>query len=67
VLALFVLFAGVESRMAHIFFTSVFATSIVLVLIVVRMLDYPFEGALALSNSDFVKTIARVSPLIGPT
>ncbi len=66
VLVLFVLFAGVESRIAHILFTSIFTTSIVLVLIVVRMFDYPFEGALALSNSDFVKTIERVTPLLGP-
>jgi hypothetical protein len=25
------------------------------------MLDYPFEGALTLSNDDFVKTIERVT------
>src|SRR6516162_11496032 len=61
VLVVFVLFAGVESRTAHFFFTAVFATSIVLVLILVRMLDYPFEGALTLSNDDFV----RVRMLIG--
>jgi len=29
------------------------------------MLDYPFEGALMLSNDDFVKTIGRLSMLIG--
>jgi len=61
VLVVFVLFAGVASRTAHFFFTAVFATSIVLVLILVRMLDYPFEGALTLSNDDFVKTIERVT------
>lgn len=61
VLVAFVLFAGVESRIAHLSFTAVFATTVVLVLIVVRMLDYPFEGALTLSNADFVKTIQRVS------
>jgi hypothetical protein len=64
VLVAFVLFAGVESRTAHFFFTAVFATSVVLVLILVRMLDYPFEGALTLSNDDFVKTIERVTMLI---
>jgi hypothetical protein len=61
----FVLFAGVESRMGHLFFTAVFATSVVLVFILLRMLDYPFEGALALSNDDFIKTIGRVNILIG--
>jgi hypothetical protein len=67
VLVAFVLLAGVESRIGHLFFTAVFTTSVVLVLILVRMLDYPFEGALTLSNDDFVKTIDRVTMLIGPT
>jgi hypothetical protein len=40
--------------------------SVVSVLIVVRLLDYPFEGALRLSNDDFVKTIERVNALRGP-
>jgi len=61
VLVIFVLFAGVESRAAHSFFTAIFTTSVVLVLILVRMLDYPFEGALTLSNDDFVKTVERVT------
>jgi hypothetical protein len=64
VLVSFVLFAGIESRVVHLGFTAVFATSVVLVLIVVRMLDYPFEGALTLSPHDFIKTIERVNGLI---
>jgi hypothetical protein len=66
VLAVFVLFAAVESRIGHSFFTAVFATSVVLLLILLKMLDYPFEGALTLSNADFVKTIERVSRTMGP-
>jgi hypothetical protein len=65
-LTLFVLFAGVESPIGHFFFTAVFVISVVSVLIVVRLLDYPFEGALRLSNDDFVKTIERVNALRGP-
>jgi Protein of unknown function (DUF4239) len=65
VLVAFVLFAGVESRTGHLLFSAIFATSVVLVLIVVRMLDYPFEGALTLSNADFIKTIEHVSMLRG--
>ena len=65
VLVVFVLFAGVESRIAHSFFTAVFATSVVLVLILLRMLDYPFEGALTLSNDDFAKTVERVTTSMG--
>jgi hypothetical protein len=63
-LVLFVLFAGVQSGVAHMTFASVFAISVVLALIVVRMLDYPFEGALALRNRDFVKTIERVTAMM---
>lgn len=66
ILVAFVLFAGVESRIGHLLFSAIFATSVVLVLIVVRMLDYPFEGALTLSNADFVKTIEHVEMLRGP-
>jgi uncharacterized protein YbaA (DUF1428 family) len=65
VLVTFVLFAGVESRAGHLLFSAIFATSVVLVLIVLRMLDYPFEGALTLNNSDFVNTIQRVNMLNG--
>lgn len=64
-LVAFVLFAGIESRVAHLFFTAAISTSVILVLIVVRMLDYPFEGALTLSNADFIKTIGLVSALAG--
>jgi hypothetical protein len=65
ILVAFVLFAGVESRAGHLLFSAIFATSVVLVLIVLRMLDYPFEGALTLSKSDFVNTIEHVNPLKG--
>jgi uncharacterized protein YbaA (DUF1428 family) len=65
ILVTFVLFAGVESRAGHLLFSSIFATSVVLVLIVLRMLDYPFEGALTLSKSDFINTIQRVNVLEG--
>jgi uncharacterized protein YbaA (DUF1428 family) len=65
ILVTFVLFAGVESRAGHLLFSAVFATSVVLVLIVLRMLDYPFEGALTLNKSDFVNTIQRINMLNG--
>jgi hypothetical protein len=66
ILVAFVTFAGVESRAGHLLFSAIFATSVVLVLIVLRMLDYPFEGALTLSNADFIKTIGHVNMLKGP-
>jgi Protein of unknown function (DUF4239) len=64
VLVVFVLFAGVKTRIGHLLFTGVFTASVVLVLILVRMLDYPFEGALKLNNADFVKTIEHVTALL---
>jgi hypothetical protein len=64
-LVLFVLFAGVDSLAGHLLFTVSFAVSVAFVLVLVRMLDYPFEGALALSHDDFVRTLERVTALVG--
>jgi hypothetical protein len=63
VLILFVLLAAVESPAGHMVFAGVFAGSTVLILVLVRMLDYPFEGALALGNGDFLTMTQRVSTL----
>lgn len=63
VLVLFVVCAGVE-RPTHMVFAGVFAASVAMVLVLVRMLDLPFEGALALPDSDFLKLIGQVSTLI---
>jgi hypothetical protein len=54
-----------RKRIGHFLFTAVFATSVLLLLILLKMLDYPFEGALTLSSADFVKTIERVSTTMG--
>jgi hypothetical protein len=67
VLVVFVMFAGVESLAGHLLFTVSFAVSVALVLVLVRMLDYPFEGALALDNADFVRTMEHVTALTGGT
>jgi hypothetical protein len=66
-LVVFVLLAGVESVAGHLVFTISFAVSVALVLVLVRMLDYPFEGALALDNGDFVRTLQHVAALTGRT
>jgi hypothetical protein len=62
VLILFVLFAGVEKR-GHMVLAGAFTGCTILVLVLMKMLDYPFEGALALGNDDFVKLLGRVSVL----
>lgn len=63
VLVLFVVCAGVD-RPTHMVFAAVFAGSVAMVLVLVRMLDLPFEGALALPDSDFLKLVGQVSILI---
>jgi hypothetical protein len=67
VLVLFVVCAGVE-RPTHMVFAGVFAASVAMVLVLVRMLDLPFEGALALPDYGFVKLAGQVASLItGPS
>jgi hypothetical protein len=62
-LQLLVLFAGVDLR-THVVFASAFAGCTAFVLVLVRMLDYPFEGALALSNADFQRLLGELSALL---
>jgi hypothetical protein len=59
----FVLFAGLEGP-GHMMFASAFTGCTVMVLVLVRLLDFPFEGALTLSNADFVKVLAEVSSMV---
>jgi hypothetical protein len=63
ILQLLVVFAGMDLRV-HIVVASAFAGCTVLVLVLVRMLDYPFEGALALPDADFLKLLEQVSDLM---
>ncbi len=59
----FVLFAGIEGP-GHMMFASAFTGCTVMVLMLVRLLDFPFEGALTLSNADFVKVLGEVSNMM---
>lgn len=69
VLALFVLqtgflvFAGIEQP-AHLLFAAAVSAAAALVLVSIRLLDFPFEGALALTNADFVQLSQQVSALL---
>jgi hypothetical protein len=58
----FVVFAGLDNP-GHIIFACAFAGCTVLVLVLVRMLDFPFEGALALPDQDFVKLLSEATML----
>jgi hypothetical protein len=59
----FVLFAGIEGP-GHLIFAASFTGCTVMVLVLVRLLDFPFEGALTLSNADFVKMLGEVSNMV---
>ena len=59
-----VVLAGVESALGQAVFAGAFTGCIVMVLVVVRLLDYPFEGALALANADYLKASSEITELI---
>jgi hypothetical protein len=52
ILTVFVLLSGTQPP-GTVILTGSFAVSIAMVLVLVRMLDYPFQGALALDDSHF--------------
>lgn len=59
----FVLFAGLEAP-GNIVMATVIAASTVGVLILVKLLDYPFEGSLSLHPDDFIKTLGEVTAMV---
>lgn len=63
ILVAFVVLSGTELP-ATILFGSTFAVTIAMVLVLVQMLDYPFEGALALGDGDFVKLSTQIADLL---
>lgn len=65
ILIAFVVFSGIEYLASQIIFSGVFAGSVVLILVVMRMLDFPFSGVLGLEPTDFRVTLGRVMLLTG--
>lgn len=63
VLTLFVAFAAIQYMAIAIIISVCFAAGIVAILVMARLLDYPFEGALALEPTDFSSVIEKVSYL----
>ncbi|GAB0112757.1 bestrophin-like domain [Acidisoma sp. C75] len=64
VLGAFVTLAGVESGFALVSFAVTFATAIAAILILIHLLDYPFEGALALNPQPFTLALDRIGGLM---
>jgi hypothetical protein len=53
-----------EASLSKAVLVGVFASSLTLALLTVRMLDFPFESALQLSSRDFSETLKKVDRLI---
>jgi hypothetical protein len=63
ILVAFVLISGTEPPGTVVLAVS-FTVSIAMVLVLVRMLDYPFEGAVAIGDGDFQKIEGQISALL---
>jgi hypothetical protein len=63
ILVSFVVLSGTEEP-GTVFFAGTFTLSIVMVLVLVRMLDYPFQGALAIGNDNFVLLHEQIAGLL---
>jgi hypothetical protein len=63
-LSLFVSFSGIKYRLTAVALAASFTVGIVSILVVARLLDYPFEGALALRPAGFIDVIGKVSDLL---
>jgi len=63
VLAIFVTLAGVENGGALISFSVTFAAAVAAILVLIHLLDYPFEGALALNSQPFVVALDQINHL----
>ncbi len=63
-LALFVSLSAVEYASTAIIIAACFTAGTTSILIMARLLDYPFEGALGLRSSDFSEVIEKVSGLL---
>lgn len=63
-LALFVALSGIPYQTTAAAISACFAGGIASILVVARLLDYPFEGALGLPAKDFVEVIGKISGLL---
>jgi hypothetical protein len=65
VLVVLVALAGIDFMPSVMAFTGLFAAALASILVLVRLLDYPFEGALALSPARFAETMQNLKQLFG--
>jgi hypothetical protein len=65
VLATFVTMAGVDNGGALVSFSMTFAAAVAAILLLIHLLDYPFEGALALGPEPFIVALKKVALVAG--
>lgn len=63
VLAVFVSMAGVDNGRALVSFSVTFAKAVAAILVLIHLLDYPFEGALAFSPQPFAVALGKIMSL----
>ena len=64
VLMVFVAFSGLRRYLSLALFSATFGACVSATLVLVRLLDYPFEGAIGLSPDDFATTMTKVLTLL---
>ena len=64
ILITFVAFSGLEQPQALMLFALTLVACIGATLVLVRLLDYPFEGPLAIPPTDFASRLAMVLDLL---
>jgi hypothetical protein len=64
ILVAFVVLSGLRLWTTAAFVSGIFAASVSSILVVARLLDYPFEGALALHPHDFLAVSGKVAELL---
>jgi len=60
-LAIFVAFSAIEYASTAVAIAACFTGGTVSILVIARLLDYPFEGALGLRSDDFAEVIDKVA------
>jgi hypothetical protein len=66
ILVAFVVLSSLRYWTTAALVSGIFAASVTSILVVARLLDFPFEGALALHPHDFIKLIGKVTRLLAP-
>jgi hypothetical protein len=64
VLISFLYFFGMENIASQMGFTAVFAAALAFLLVILKMLDYPFEGAMQLSSAPFQETLEHLRQMM---